>query len=160
MRLRRNGGWVVDILVSAIAATLLCGAVSCNGLKRSLIVAGSAGAGAVPGLAMGNPVLAAGGAAVSGGAASAIVERDAAEERAERLEDHLAGRPLPPPAPEPWLIERVPWWGWLVALWVWLRRAHFADALTGKEPRMDAILRALGLRTHKTPIPAKRGGGT
>lgn len=157
MRVSRNTyGWAVVVIVSGILFLL---AVSCNGLKRAgMTGGGAAGGAAVGGLAAG-PVGAIGGAAIGGAAASAFAETDIAEERAERLEDHLAGRPLPPPAPEPWLIERVPWWGWLVVLWIYLRRAHLSDALTGKGPRMDAILRALGLRTHRTPIPAKRGGG-
>lgn len=149
-------GWF--LIVGAVAALMMI-PFSCNSLKRAgMTGGGAAGGAAVGGLAAG-PVGAIGGAAIGGAAASAFAETDIAEERAERLEDHLAGRPLPPPAPEPWLIERVPLWGWLAGLWAWLRRAHLADALTGKESRFDAILRALGLRTHKTPIPARKGGG-
>lgn len=142
-------GWGTAIVVF-VAIVMLGGLGACNSIKRTSIVGGGAGGGAAVGALVGGPVGAIGGAVVGGAVASAVVESDIAEERTERLEDHLAGRPLPP---EPTPLERVPLWGWIAAGWAWLRRAHIADALTGKEPRFDAIMRALGLRTHKTPIP-------
>jgi len=149
-------GWFLVVgVVGALAMILF----SCNGLKRAGMTGGGAAGGAAIGGLAGGPVGAIGGAAVGGAAASAFAENDIAEDREKRLENHLAGRPLPPPPPEPPLWERVPLWGWLAGLWAWLRRAHLASAITGKEPRLDAILRALGLRTHKTPIPARKGGG-
>lgn len=149
-------GWFLVVVVVGALAMILA---SCNSLKRAGMTGGGAAGGAAVGALAAGPAGAIGGAAIGGAAASAFVESDIAEERAERLEDHLAGRPLPPPPPEPWLIERVPWWFWLAALWWWLRRGHLTDAVTGANPRFDAILRALGLRTHRTPIPAKKGGG-
>ena len=141
--------WIA-LMCTAIVIAL---AVGCNSLKRLSMVGGGAAGGAAAGTLVGGPPGAIAGAAIGGAGASAFVESDIAEERAERLEDHLAGRPLPP---EPPLWERVPVWGWLAGLWAWLRRAHLASAITGSEPRLDAILRALGLRTHKTAIPVRR----
>lgn len=37
----------------------------------------------------------------------------------------------------------------------WLKREHILDLITGQSPRFDALLRTLGLRTHKTPVPVK-----
>lgn len=49
----------------------------------------------------------------------------------------------------------VPWF-WIVALVVvWLKWRHILDFITGQSPRFDALLRTLGLRTHKKPIPIK-----
>lgn len=157
----RFAAWVLSnadsIWIGVLSVFILLAlALGCNSLKRLSMVGGGAAGGAAAGTLVGGPPGAIAGAAIGGAGASAFVESDIAEERAERLEDHLAGRPLPPPAPEPPLWERVPVWGWLAGLWAWLRRAHLADALTGKEPRMDAILRALGLRTHKTAIPTRK----
>ena len=127
----------------------------CTSLKRTSLVGGGAGVGAAGGALVAGPAGAIGGAVIGGAAASAMVESDIAEGRTERLEDKLTGVPR---VPEPPWYMRIPWWTWLIVLWVYLRRAHLADALTGKEPRMDAILRALGWRTHHTPIPPKKGG--
>lgn len=147
-------GWFLIVGVTTALAMIL---LSCDSLKRPTLVGGGAGGGAAVGTLVAGPAGAIGGAVVGGVVASAIVETDIAADKQERLEDKIisASNGKPPP-PEPWLIERVPWWGWLVALWLWLRRAHLSDALTGKEPRMDAILRALGWRTHRTPIPARK----
>lgn len=159
-RLVRSWAWILNhldhIWIGVLSALILVAlALGCNSLKRLSMVGGGAAGGAAAGTLVGGPPGAIAGAAIGGAGASAFVESDIAEERAERLEDHLAGRPLPPPAPEPPFWERVPW-GWLAGLWAWLRRAHLASAITGSEPRLDAILRALGLRTHKTAIPVRR----
>ena len=150
-----------DITAYFVVILILLCALACGSLKRATLVGGGAGAGAGVGAIVAGPpgavAGAIGGAVVGGSVTSAIVESDANGERAERLEDKLADRP--PTPPPPWYAQ-IPWWAWLVAAWVWLRRAHLADALTGKEPRLDAVLRALGLRTHKTPIPRKGGGSS
>lgn len=134
----------------AIAVLLLL--VGCSAFKRTAWVGGGSGAGAAAGSLLG-PGGAIGGAVVGGAVTSSVVESDASAERADRMETRLYGAPQPQPGSS---TPHVPWWAWLVALWVWLRRAHLLSALTGSEPRLDAILRALGLRTHKTPI--KKGG--
>lgn len=160
-RLVRSWAWILNhldhIWIGVLSVFILVAlALGCNSLKRIAIIGSSTAVATTAGLAVAGPP---GGVAAGTTAAitsAAYVEGDIAEERAERLEDHLAGRPLPPPAPEPPFWERVPLWGWLAGLWAWLRRAHLASAVTGSEPRLDAILRALGLRTHKTPIASKR----
>jgi hypothetical protein len=141
-------------IIGAMLAVLflLYWLTGCASLRRTSMVGGGAGGGAAIGALAGGPVGAIGGAVVGGAVASAVVDSDHEAERADRLENKLGGIPTPPPPP--WWAQ-IPWWTWLAALWVWLRRAHLADALTGKEPRWDAVLRALGVRTHKTPI----GGG-
>ena len=140
--------FVLVVLVWAFA--------SCGSLKRMGLVGGGAGVGAAAGSLAGGPAGAIGGAIIGGGVTSAVVEADRSEDSVVRLEDKLAGRPpQPEPLIPPW-ITGIPWPTWLLALWAWLRRAHLAAAFTGKEPRWDAVLRALGLRTHRTPIPAKR----
>ena len=125
---------------------------ACASLQRTGIVGGGAGAGAAAGSLLG-PVGAIGGAVVGGAVTSAVADSQASQDRADRMEDKLYYSPqMPPPGP----FDRFRWYYGLAGLWVWLRRAHLMDALTGKEPRWDAILRALGLRTHRTPIPSKR----
>jgi hypothetical protein len=164
-RLERAMDWTLHhadhIWIGVLSVFILLAlALGCNSLKRLSMVGGGAAGGAAAGTLVGGPPGAIAGAAIGGAGASAFVESDIAEERAERLEDHLAYRGPSDgfrPPPEPPLWECVPVWGWLAGLWAWLRRAHLADALTGKEPRMDAILRALGWRTHKTTIPKKGG---
>lgn len=45
-------------------------------------------------------------------------------------------------------------WFWIVVIAVvWLKWRHILDFITGASPRFDALLRTLGLRTHKTPVP-------
>lgn len=138
------------LLLAGIALLFSCGA-----LKRSGLVGGGGALGAGAGLALGGPGGAVAGAAVGAMATSAVVEADASNDRADAYA--AAGRPYVPPAPEPSWFARQPWWIWLLALWLWLRRAHLWSAITGKEPRWDAILRALGIRTHKKPIPQQGG---
>lgn len=154
MNIKMQNKWLViagTIGIGIASALLVFWLAGCGSLKRTTIVAISAGSGAVLGSPLGPPGMV-GGATVAGGIASAVVEADASEDRAERATDKLGGMPVPKPGVFDWFE----WWYALVGAWVWLRRAHLMDALTGKEPRGDAILRALGLRTHRTPIPAKR----
>jgi len=135
-----------------------CLLASCGSLKRTALVGGGSALGAAAG-SLAGPAGAIGGAAVGGAITSSVVESDAAADRADRLEDRV----YPPVPYEPKPARELPHLGWLLGgLWLWLRRAHLADALTGREPRWDAILRALGLRTHKSPRPApkRREGAT
>jgi hypothetical protein len=155
MNTKTQDAWMRRTMcVAAIAAGLIMAywMSACVSLKRTGSVAGGAAGGAAVG-SLAGPVGAIGGAAVGGALASAVVDADIEHGHS----NHLEGRLGPPPPPPPWYTE-IPWWYYLAALWVWLRRAHLMDALTGKEPRLDAILRALGIRTHKTPIPGKGGG--
>lgn len=43
-----------------------------------------------------------------------------------------------------------------ILIGAWLKREHLWSFVTGAEPRADAALRTVGLRTHKTPIPPKK----
>lgn len=142
------------IAITAVAALLLWFACSCTSFKRTAMVGGGAGAGAAIG-SLAGPGGTIGGAIVGGAVSSAVVDSDILQDRTEKLEDRLYGGPPPPRLPVPPWYTQIPWWTWLIVLWLYLRRAHLWDALTGKEPRLDAIMRALGLRTHHTPIPSK-----
>lgn len=147
-----EAGFFADIVVSALTATLLFAACcSCGALKRSGLVGGGAAVGAGAGLALGGPAGAVGGAAVGAGLTNAVVEADASGERADAYAQ--AGRPnvpVPPRATPSFL--GIAWWWWLLgAYFVYLRRAHLLDMLTGKAPRFDAALRAVGWHTHKSP---------
>jgi len=149
-------GRAMPCMAVILAAWLLL--ASCGSLRRTALVGGGSAIGAAAG-SLAGPAGAIGGAAVGGAITSSVVESDAAADRADRLEDRV----YPPMPYEPAPARELPHWGWLLAgLWLWLRRAHLADALTGREPRWDAILRALGLRTHKSPRPApkRREGAT
>lgn len=163
MRLDRQK--TIDILTSLVIATgllvLLWWALAgCASLKRSALVGGGAGAGAAVGTLVGGPGLGTiGGAVVGGTVSSAVVDGDRSEQMAKDALD-LPRREPTAPAPEPPWYDRIPWWAWLIAQWIFLRRAHILDAVTGHNPRFDAILRALGIRTHKTPILPKRKGGS
>jgi uncharacterized protein YegP (UPF0339 family) len=162
----KEAGWELLVLgghpVSAVApvthtklpaclALVLMLVTACAAFKQTVVVGTGAGVGAGVGALVAGPAGAIGGAIIGGSVTSAVVESDRSQARVERLE----ARAPQPREPEPWSPADVPWGYWLAALWVYLRRAHLADALTGKEPRMDAILRALGLRTHKTPVPGR-----
>ncbi len=132
----------------------LCG---CASLKRTGVVSAGAATGAAVG-SLASPVGALVGAAIGGGAASAIVDSDIMQARAEKAEDRLYSAPperryTPPPEKAWW--RQVPWWAWALAyLYLAYRnRAHLMDFLFEKGGRWDAILRALGLRTHKTSTP-------
>ena len=143
---------LADVLVAFVAATALM--FACNGcasLTRTTIVAVSSGIGAGAGLVLAGPPGAAGGAVLAGGVAHAIVEADATSDREKVLVNKLTDT-------EPSLLEKILewWWAILLGLWGYTRRAHLVDAVTGNQPRGDAILRALGVRTYKTPRPQKR----
>lgn len=129
--------------------------------------AGEVAVGSTAGAAVGSvagPVGALVGAAVGGGMTHAIVENqqqsgriDDLEAENQRLRDALAraGGKVPeaPTAPTWW--QRIPWWGWISLIVAWLKRAHLIDMLTGNNPRLDAFLRLVGLRTANTPVPEK-----
>jgi hypothetical protein len=78
-----------------------------------------------------------------------MVEAHAAEKRASGLEDKLTGGPLQRPAGPVGLLG-IAWWWWLVGFYfVYRNRAHLLSAITGREPRAVAVLRAIGWRTHR-----------
>jgi Outer membrane lipoprotein len=140
----------VALLFGLVAILIVAACCSCGALKRSGLVGGGSALGAGAGLALGGPGGAIAGGAIGAMATSAVVEADATNDRAEALTDRLSGAPRPPPPPEtPWYAHP---WLWLLALLAWLKRAHLLDMLTGKNPRFDALLRTLGLRTSRTPV--------
>lgn len=141
----------VVLLMAAVGILLACALGACGALKRSLLVGGAAGLGATAGTALAGPPGGVAGAVVLGTAANGVVEADAREKHADALEERVyvdCPPRMPEPPPPPW-YARVPLWGWLALLVLWLKRSHVWDALTGRQPRFDAILRAIGWRTHR-----------
>ena len=142
---------VVGLFLTVLYCVLFL--AGCAVIGRTGSVAAGAAAGAAAG-SLAGPAGTIGGAAVGGALAHAIVESDASSDRAERLETRLGGTPRAEPAPSH--LARY-WLHYLVALYLLFRnRAHIMDAITGRSPRFDAVLRTLGFRTSKTPIPARK----
>lgn len=140
--------------VLVIALLLLTGP-ACGSMGSAALVGGGSGVGAVIGAVAAGPPGAVGGAALGGALSSAFVENDAAKARVKALEGKIYPNFLPqapPTTPTPGLLG-IAWWWWLIAVWVWLKKTHIWAVIFGNEPRWDAILRALGLRTHLTPVP-------
>ena len=141
------------MLFTLFMAVILWWALAgCGSLRRTAWVGGGSGAGAAVG-SLAGPGGAIGGAVLGGAVTSAVVESDASSDHVERLESKLAGAPYrPPPPPEPPGLLGIAWWWWAIgAYFLWLRRSHIISAINGREPRIDAVLRAVGVRTHRTP---------
>lgn len=140
------------LLAVALLLGLLFIAPGCGALKRAGLVGLGAGAGAVGGGALGGPPGAVGGAILVGGGTSAVVEADASEDRADAANDRAA-RAGTGQAPQrvPWYASR--WFPWLliVLYLVWRNREHLRDLLKNRGGRADAALRAVGVRTHRSP---------
>lgn len=140
------------ILISVVVCLLLGLALwGCGALKRSGLIGGGAAVGAGAGTLMAGPVGGIGGAAIGAAVSSAVVEADTSSKRADSYA--AVGRPYVPPPPEtPWYLTPKGWAALGALYWAWLRRAHLMDLATGKAPRLNAILCAIGIRTHKTSI--------
>lgn len=145
------------IFALALVYGLFCLA-GCGSLRRTAYVGSGAGIGAAAG-SLAGPAGAIGGAAIGGAVTSAVVEADATQDRVDDLQDRFYPAPAnytPPPSAPWWHFEWVPLWLWVaLAVWLYLKWPRILDALTGKEPRGDALLRAIGLRTHRHAVKAK-----
>jgi|GEM_PF-5147384 len=143
----------VSGLVAFVAAVLIAAAVcSCAVLVQSAEVAGATVAGAGIGFVAGGPPGAVAGGGIGAATAHALIEASESQKRLDAYQsaDKPSTSHSPPPSGPPSFLG-IAWYWWALILYALYRnRAHLIDMLSKSGGRWDAILRAVGWRTHRS----------